>query len=255
MKARYLIRLDDASEFMEHKKWDPFFSLFLKYNISPIIAVIPYNRDPQMVNDKPDPRFWDKARSWERKNYHIALHGFRHLYTTNKSGIIGMNKRSEFAGIPYEMQVEMIKSGYEKFKEEGICTNIFVAPAHSFDKNTVKAIRVSTKIEYISDGLNKYSFLRDGMKWIPSQLGRPKVKRNGVWTLCIHPETLSKRSFYEIESFISRYHQYFVDVNDLGEFKKYNSLNFMYGACKLLEIRIKRIILEFSIYQPKQRYF
>ena len=38
----------------------------------------------------------------------IALHGYQHLYETNDSGLLGLNKY-EFSGLSYEMQIKKLK--------------------------------------------------------------------------------------------------------------------------------------------------
>ena len=48
MTAKYLIRLDDAHPCMNHEKWVRVESICLKYNVKPIIAVIPDNKDESL---------------------------------------------------------------------------------------------------------------------------------------------------------------------------------------------------------------
>ena len=45
----YLIRLDDASEYMDLDKWSRMEELLDKYNIKPIFGIIPDNQDPKLV--------------------------------------------------------------------------------------------------------------------------------------------------------------------------------------------------------------
>ena len=73
----------------------------------------------------------------------IALHGFNHLYTTDKKGLFPLNNFSEFAGVEYFTQLNMIKKGLERLKEWGIETDIFMAPGHTYDMNTLKALLAS----------------------------------------------------------------------------------------------------------------
>ncbi len=200
--AKYIIRLDDASEFMNHVKWNAFLNLIERYQIKPIIAVIPFNKDPKMVNDKPDLFFWDRVRDWQNKGYIIGMHGYKHLYTNNNSGIVGINKFSEFAGIHLEKQIEMLAKAFNKFEEESIKTEIFVAPAHSFDLNTLKALKKATNLKYISDGFFVNPIRKNGFKWIPQQLWGPEIKSKGVWTICYHPETSSNSDIVSLECFI-----------------------------------------------------
>jgi hypothetical protein len=222
MKTQYIFRLDDASEFMDLHKWNPFFELFDKYDIKPIIAVIPFNRDPKMIIGKPDLMFWDKVRQWQKKGYHIAMHGYEHLYSNNERGLIGLNNYSEFAGVPFEKQCEMLSNAFCKFQVENIKTKIFVAPAHSFDKNTLKALRKVTTITQISDGFFLNPIKMHGLNWIPQQLWVPKNKKNGLWTICYHPETSNNSILNMLELFLENNSTRVVDP-----------LSLTYGAMKI----------------------
>jgi predicted deacetylase len=164
-----------------------------------------------MVHDHPDEQFWDKARLWQQKGYRLALHGCSHVYANTNSGIIGMNKRSEFAGVALDQQKRMLTKGVRKFKEEGIVPEIFVAPAHSFDKNTLIALKDTTNIRIISDGFYMHPVHRFGLNWIPQQLWEPAKKSNGVWTVCCHPEISDHRGLEKIGQFINAHNSSFVD--------------------------------------------
>ena len=244
MAAKYLIRFDDASEYMHKESWDSLLGLCDRYNIKPLIAVIPFNKDPKMVNNKPDTLFWDKVRLWQTKGYHLALHGYQHVYSSSKSGIIGINKRSEFVGLSIEKQIKMLTNASQKFKQEGIVSKIFIAPAHSFDRNTLKALKLTTDIEYISDGFFTEALFRMGFKWIPSQLWRPKVKKNGIWTICIHPETSNPILYNQIEYFLSKYHNDFIDLNDITEFKNYSFYHFIQSYFKTSVHNLKQLLFK-----------
>jgi predicted deacetylase len=216
MAARYLIRLDDASEYMHHEKWAPFFALLDAYAIKPIVAVIPCNRDPNMVHGAPDADFWAKVRQWQAKGYHIALHGFEHRYRTRESGIIGGNRRSEFAGVPLDEQVAMLSSAYAKFKEEGVTAGIFVAPAHTFDRNTLQALARATPIRILSDGFYMNALRKGEFHWIPQQLWSPRPKSRGLWTICYHPETAGGAQVEELAAFLKIHADQMVDPGSLA---------------------------------------
>ena len=211
MSAKYIIRLDDASEFMDYSKWDPFFELFSKYDLKPLIAIIPFNKDPELMKGCRDELFWDKVREWQLKKYLIGMHGYEHVYSVRKRGIIGLNKFSEFAGIPLDKQINMLSKAYRKFLDEGIKTEIFIAPAHSFDTNTIIAIKEATDIKYISDGFFVNPILNYDLKWIPQQLWRPVKKRRGVWTVCYHPETSDNESVRVLDIFLKENINHFTD--------------------------------------------
>ncbi len=241
MAAKYIIRLDDASEHMDYNKWNPYFDLFDRYNIKPIIAVIPFNKDIKMVIENPDGKFWDKVRVWQQKGYRIALHGFEHVYSNAKSGIIGLNKYSEFAGIPIEIQQSMLAKAYKKFEEESINVKIFVAPAHSFDKNTLLALKKGTSIKCISDGFYQNPILKYGLNWIPQQLWKPERKAKGVWTICYHPETLKKSDLLELETFIKDNSHHIVDPLTL-EFNKIKFEDYLFSLSMKMKIKLLKLI-------------
>jgi hypothetical protein len=250
MFGKYIIRLDDASEFMDYKLWDPILDLCDKFSIKPIIAVIPKNKDPKMIHNHPDANFWDKVRKWQEKGYHIAMHGFEHLYSNSQRGLIGINQRSEFSGISLEQQKKMLKIGYEKFQDEGIKTTIFIAPSHSFDKNTISALKAVTGIENISDGFYFNPICKDGINWLPQQLWKPKIKRFGVWTICLHPETLRKRDFDLLEYFINKYSNHFIDFKSVTYKKNISLIDILFKNYFLFRYKVVEF---YSIFIHRER--
>lgn len=89
---------------------------------------------------------------------------------------------------------------------------MFIAPAHSFDINTIKALNL-LKIEQISDGFFKNPIIKMGIKWIPQQLWKPKKKKNGIWTICIHPETADSAFIQDLEMFLKDSTNEFIHPN------------------------------------------
>jgi hypothetical protein len=96
----------------------------------------------------------------------------------------------------------MLAKGYKIFGDQNIKVDIFVAPGHSFDKNTLRSITKVTKIRHISDGFYLNPIQKDGFKWIPQQLWQPQMKSKGVWTICYHPETSDSSSLTILEAFL-----------------------------------------------------
>ncbi len=218
MPGRYIIRLDDACPVLLRKSWARVESLLDKYNIKPVVAVIPDNKDPKMVLDSPDKEFWDKVRVWVEKGWHIAMHGYDHLYITRCSGIVPMNCQSEFAGVTADLQREKIRSAINIFKREGLEPKIWVAPSHTFDKNTLRILLEETDIRIISDGVSYYPYNKYGFFWIPQQLWAGVVKEFGVWTICLHPNTMDEHNFDSLEQFIKENSKFF--INDYKELEK-----------------------------------
>ena len=77
-----LIRIDDIAENMNWADMDKCESLFDKYNIKPLLGVIPNNQDKKLYIYEKKEKFWDKVRLWQDKGWEIAMHGFTHVYDT-----------------------------------------------------------------------------------------------------------------------------------------------------------------------------
>ena len=88
----------------------------------------------------------------------VAMHGLNHLYTTKKAGLFPIGGKSEFAGLSFEKQKKMIGEGKHLLKDRGIITDIFMAPSHSFDKNTLKALK-DNGFTKITDGFGAIPFV------------------------------------------------------------------------------------------------
>jgi predicted deacetylase len=186
MSAKFLLRFDDICPTINWKVWQEIEAILIEENIQPILAVIPDNQDPTFRDGEADEHFWDRVRSWQERGWTIGLHGYQHRYITQHSGILGLNAFSEFAGLPFKEQLSKLKNALEIFYSEGVRPDVWVAPAHSFDANTIEAL-ISLGITNISDGLSLYPY-RDsrGVLWIPQQLWKLRAVPFGLWTLCIH---------------------------------------------------------------------
>lgn len=213
--ARYMIRLDDACPSMAHAKWARFEDVFARFGVKPIVAVVPDNQDPNLQRDAVDPTFWDTVRAWADKGWRIALHGHTHVYTTREKGLVPLNARSEFAGVPAEEQRRKIATGYSLLQEKGLAPKIWVAPAHSFDLHTLEALRQETDIRIISDGLATAPYTEHGFTWLPAQNWRVKKKSTGLWTSCYHPNDTPEKELKILESFLQDNAAALVDDLDL----------------------------------------
>jgi hypothetical protein len=222
--VQYLVRLDDLCPTSNLAKWERFFDLFDAYNIKPIIAAIPNNRDPKLSKCGDfNPSYWDLVRSLQKNGYLIAMHGYEHLYQTDNAGMFLLNKRSEFGGLPLPEQEKKIRAAAEIFEKENVSTEMFVAPAHTFDRNTLVALSKWSNVKVISDGLLDEPYVKYGFYWIPVQLSRAVVKKRGTWTFNYHPETCPDREFQILKKFIQGHSQDFVSLSDLS----YNRFTFV----------------------------
>ena len=97
MSMTQIFRLDDISWDMNYENFSLIRSLFHKYQIKPIIGVIPNNEDIELKRQAgresiSQERFWSEIRELKQKHgWAIALHGYNHVYVTNDSGIFNIN--------------------------------------------------------------------------------------------------------------------------------------------------------------------
>jgi len=203
----YILRLDDASEYRQIENWDRMERLLDAYGIRPIVGVIPDNRDPRILAryPQPDPDFWQRVARWQKKGWAIALHGHQHIYLTEEGGINPVNARSEFAGLPYEEQCRKIKAGYAVLRQHGLEPELFFAPSHTFDENTLRALRDCTPIRVISDTVANDVYYRDGFYFIPQQSGRARRLPFAVSTFCYHPNAMKEVDFERLDAFLKKH--------------------------------------------------
>ncbi len=210
-KNVYIIRLDDASSRMDVKKWNKIEKILDKYNIKPIVGIIANNLDSDLQKYEEDKNFVDTIKNWNKKKWYIAMHGYNHIFCSNESGINPINNKSEFAGLSLEEQRKKIKNAYNFFKQINIIPTIFFAPAHTFDLNTIEALRLETNIRIISDTIANDIYFKDGFYFIPQQSGKVRKLPLKLVTFCYHPNVMKDKDFEELEKFIS---------NNLENFKK-----------------------------------
>jgi predicted deacetylase len=186
MAGSYLLRFDDICPTMNWRMWTSVERWLEETGVRPILAVIPDNKDEKLRIDPPHPSFWARVREWQSRGWAVALHGYQHRYVSRHSGMFGWNARSEFAGLALEEQTEKLQRAVAIFEREGVRPEAWVAPNHSFDVNTVAALR-ELGISVISDGLGLYPYRdRDGTLWVPMQLWRFVDRPIGLWTVCLH---------------------------------------------------------------------
>lgn len=224
---QYLIRLDDACPTMDRGKWGRMEKLLEQYSIKPLVGVIPDCKDEKLLLDTPDPDFWQKTQSWLDNGWEIALHGYDHCYISDK-GQNGLNpiwERSEFAGTPLTEQKEKIRKGVTIMRENGFNPKCFFAPSHTFDENTLTALREESDIRIISDTIGLYPYKKDDFWFVPQIAGHCiKMPFSGIITFCFHPNTMNDADFQKLETFIKKNRQQFtafamIDLEKFGKKK------------------------------------
>jgi hypothetical protein len=210
--AQYILRFDDLCPTFALSHWERFLPLIEDFDIRPILAIVPDNRDRDLERAAPDPEFWSRMRAMEAAGATIALHGYQHLCKNTGRSLVPLHSHSEFAGVPGEVQRQWICAGLEILRGQGLNPRVWIAPRHGFDRQTLQALRAEG-IGLLSDGLAPVPFIRDGLTWIPQQLWSPVAKSKGLWTICVHPDTASDSQVDEMRAFLRQHAAQFTSVD------------------------------------------
>lgn len=121
---------------------------------------------------------------------------------------------------------------------------IFFAPGHTFDLNTVDALKSESGIRIISDSIAFNLYKQNGMVFIPQQFDSfRKINIPGTWTFCYHPNMMNENTMNYFEHFITQYRQRFVSFQDLDLSKIKNRTLFdqLYRTAYFLIRKLKHV--------------
>ena len=215
MNTGMLIRFDDISDRMNWKLMNKCEEIFDKYNIKPLLGVIPDNKDKEFLDYEKKENFWQKVRDWQKKGWEISMHGLTHVYDkeTNKKDFFGYGGRSEFYGHPLEVQIERISKGLKIFQSEGIKIRSFFAPNHTYDLNTFKALK-ENNLDKIIDGYGFFPYEEFGIHFIPQLFYKEIMLPFGIQSTQIHLNTWGEVEFNNFEIFIKRNKENFISFDE-----------------------------------------
>lgn len=243
MSAKYIFRLDDIAPNMN---WESFYklkNLFNDFNIKPLAGLIPDNQDPDLKKfSAGNIDFWKEVADLRLRGWHIAMHGYQHLYDSPESGLLGLSPRSEFAGHTFEKQLTRLQAGKKVFELHGIDVQTFIAPSHSFDTNTLKALK-QLGFKNVSDGFAFYPFETHGLLFVPQLFEGPYWMPFGLITFCIHPNNLSEEHFCRIKNFLKKYHSSCICFEQAQDYISRHKSNLLFGTVANFGLRFKRLIL------------
>lgn len=201
---------------MDVEKWNKIEDILDKYEIKPIVGIIPKNEDTDLVGKyQTDSSFWNKAKAWQSKKWTIGLHGYTHVNISDSGGINPVNNSSEFAGVQLEEQRQKIADGIRIFQENGLQTDVFFAPSHTFDTNTLEALRVESDIRIVSDTVANEIYKMGEFYFIPQQSGHVRKLPFKVTTFCYHPNTMNGQDFEILDDFLKKNKDRFGSFEDL----------------------------------------
>lgn len=220
-QCKIYIRFDDICPTMDWKLWEKAMRVLQENKLKALLGVIPDCKDPELMIDEPRADYWDYLKELQQQGFVLAMHGYQHRFVRRADGIVSRNKISEFAGLSYEEQFEKIRQGKDILISHGIDTDIFYAPAHNYDDNTLLALK-ACGFHYISDGLSCKPYVRCGIVCLPCRSkGIPKIRGNGNYTAVIHVHEWSrpdrKRAWPQYERFCTHYKE---EITSFTEYLK-----------------------------------
>lgn len=232
------VRMDDIAPGMNWENFYFFKGLFEECGITPLLGIVPDNRDQKLEAGPQKEGFWEEMRALHKDGWSIALHGCFHVYTTKKSGIFPLNRFSEFAGLPIEEQDTLIRKGARVLEEQGLKTDIFMPPGHTFDKNTLRALR-RNGFGKITDGFGCAPYRWQDMLFYPISfhLGRSLKAAEGATTMVLHANTVTEKEKQRYREIFREYGGSFIPYQDFldmpAEEKGPFSKGAEYGLAKL----------------------
>lgn len=208
MKARYIFRLDDITPTMDWGRFWALLRLFQRHRVKPLLGIVPDNQDPKLIRQSPEPHFWETMRLLVARDIvDIAQHGYQHVLGRGPGAAIlkpthGVTvERSEFTGYSFNEQLDRISKGKAILEAEGLPTNYWFAPNHSYDYTTLNALRTAG-FTAVSDGISLQPYKHLGLVFIPQQLWRPIWMPTGIFTICLHSNEITNKEIRAIRQFL-----------------------------------------------------
>lgn len=242
------VRLDDITPDMNWEAFLKFKELLDRYQVKPLIGVVPDNKDENLKGSnkgKPED-FWAYIAELQKSGWVIAMHGYQHIYTTGEGGIFPLNNFSEFAGTSYEKQRQMLEAGKELLRQKGIETDLFMAPAHSYDQNTLRALR-DTGFHALTDGFGSCPYRYQELTFYPIsfRISSTLQKKKGYSTMVVHAATNTKQDLERYEGYFQRKdvqwvsYEEFLNVPALKRGKMGRIREFLMAKGKFMLVRLR----------------
>lgn len=218
MGMKIAVRMDDITPDMNWENFRFFQGLFQEVGITPLLGIVPENRDAKLSIEAPHGDFYEFMKKLQAQGYCLAMHGCYHVYTTGRGGLFPLNNYSEFAGISYEKQKELLAVGKARLEEQGIKTDIFMAPAHSYDKYTLRALR-ELGFTKMTDGFGKAPYRYRGLTFYPISfmLSRSLKQQRGATTMVIHANTVTEQEREKYRKIFREYGQNMISYREYLE--------------------------------------
>lgn len=194
-----------------------------RYGIKPLLGVVPLNTDSNLMVNDPYTDFLTLMHSCKNSGWTIAMHGTHHLYDSTAKGIVTKRPKSEFAGKSLEDQISLLDEGKKKMAADGLDTDIFFAPGHSYDRNTLFALR-KVGFNTISDGRAHGNYRWKDIDFVPMRYFSSVTEPGGqITTLCFHLNNMSAQAFDRTEKYIKKNIKNIIGFDEAKKLPKSNT--------------------------------
>ena len=78
-------------------------------------------------------------------------------------------------------------------------------PAHTYDLNTLEALKLESDIRVISDTPANDCYFDNGFVFIPQQAGHVRRLPFKTITFCYHPNIMNEKDFYLLENYLKKH--------------------------------------------------
>ncbi|MCK9688358.1 DUF2334 domain-containing protein [Scleromatobacter humisilvae] len=212
--SRFIVRFDDICPGMDWSRFAPFEAFFAAHpRIKPLLGVVPDNRDPKLDVQPRVADFWARVRSWRDQGWTIAQHGYTHVYSRPGGGLLGIGSKSEFTGLPLAEQQRMLAAGQAILQAEGVWQPYFMAPSHSFDLDTLRALR-ALGFKGVTDGFGVYPYEVEGLTLVPQLLATPRHLGFGLYTICLHTNEMNPQRTDAMLRFMADHEHAFIGFEE-----------------------------------------
>ncbi|MDP4179700.1 MAG: DUF2334 domain-containing protein [Bacillota bacterium] len=230
MSAKYIYRMDDITPTMNWKRFWQYINLFEEHGVKPLLGIVPDNKDPKLMIEESKQDFWETMRRLQADGIvEICQHGYQHVYVNKEGGLLGpkygFKAQSEFAGLSYEDQYKKIEAGKEILQREKIYTDVWMAPSHSFDNNTLKAL-YELGFRAVTDGIALFPYNYKRMDFVPQQYWGPQNVFVGIVTICLHTDTVEEALYDKIKKHLESDLK-FISFSEARNFKSTHATNLL----------------------------
>ena len=215
---KFILRFDDITPGMAWSRFDRFDALSRDLDLPLLVGVVPHCLDETLVVEPVRDAFWATIRGWASRGWTIAQHGFTHQYVTQDPGILRLGSKSELAGLSYEKQFAKLHSGKQIMIEQGVWQPVFMAPSHSFDDMTLRAL-ADLDFKYLTDGCGVYPYKLGDLTAVPQLFASPVHFGFGVYSICLHVNTLNDAQIDKIIAFVQKNRARFISFDEAVSIK------------------------------------